>query len=555
MARRSARLRGAAGGASSETAHSSSSNAGSTVQLSGGEKRKAPDSDTAKPEKPAKRRAGKSNSIRGSLKSIPEMPYDILSEVFSCLEPIDLYRLSRADRSFHALLLNRNFAQPLWKAAFERADLPVCPPDLILPAYAELVYGKACYYCRSTKEFLTAWECCVRVCEKCFTREFVAVPKKHLVLLDIMPECVKPNTKKHMALKVDYDREVGVMESMEEDNGQWTKYLEDGRKRLLPRKDLSLDMEERLLRERKQKEREAGNIYRERMQAIYAKLSDLGYGDTTLDICTVPGVDICRPLTTREWERLSPKIIAKCRSRLIKDRTNFGFYPVYERYLATRQNKKRIAPRYTELARMEPLRTVIYDTPPSHQVTEADFRPYIGMLPNMSDAWRGNAVSALLLIWQEGSGYSKTSRAAEEKEEPLSVLQRAATVFMCKKCTIPTRFPNILSHECLFDNDTRNDDPNPFWNQGGNRVVYNSTVAEGAKAIITALGKDPETATVKEMDDHDRRVECLKCRAGHSDRQLTFMTWRDAMIHDWKVDGHTGNRGSTEGWKIAERRC
>ena len=51
---------------------------------------------------------------RGHLRFVTEMPVDILLEIFSNLEPIDLLHLSRASRSLRNLLTSNNTAY-IWK--------------------------------------------------------------------------------------------------------------------------------------------------------------------------------------------------------------------------------------------------------------------------------------------------------------------------------------------------------------------------------------------------------------------------------------------------------
>jgi len=63
---------------------------------------------------------------RGHLQFVTEMPVDILLEIFSNLEPIDLLHLSRASKSLRNLLTSNNTAY-IWKL--------VCPVLYTLELY------------------------------------------------------------------------------------------------------------------------------------------------------------------------------------------------------------------------------------------------------------------------------------------------------------------------------------------------------------------------------------------------------------------------------------
>ena len=55
------------------------------------------------------------------------------------------------------------------------------------------------------------------------------------------------------------------------------------------------------------------------------------------------------------------------------------------------------------------------------------------------------------------------------------------------------------------------------WNEGNNRVTFDSEASGFAQVIVQACGKDPNKATFDEMNNIDARVECLRCfRKGQS---------------------------------------
>ncbi|KAJ3569409.1 hypothetical protein NP233_g5062 [Leucocoprinus birnbaumii] len=86
---------------------------------------------------------------RGLLKSITEMPMDLLLEIFGQLEPGDLLHLSWASKTLRVVIMERN-SRFLWTNAFERLysrvenPLPRCPEDMNLAQYARFLFEKSC---------------------------------------------------------------------------------------------------------------------------------------------------------------------------------------------------------------------------------------------------------------------------------------------------------------------------------------------------------------------------------------------------------------------------
>ncbi|OJT14546.1 hypothetical protein TRAPUB_8879, partial [Trametes pubescens] len=104
-----------------------------------------------------------------TLHELPNMPIDILFEIFSKLTPRDLLSVSRTTRSFRRLLLSRQ-ATTVWKAS--RLAMPQtleCPSDVSEPYWANLVYGKAfCQICGSSANINRVFfELRRRLCASC----------------------------------------------------------------------------------------------------------------------------------------------------------------------------------------------------------------------------------------------------------------------------------------------------------------------------------------------------------------------------------------------------
>jgi len=63
-------------------------------------------------------------------------------QIFEHLHPIDLYHISRTNRSFQDILRSPG-SNSIWRAAYEREDeIPRCPEDISELEWADLLFGK-----------------------------------------------------------------------------------------------------------------------------------------------------------------------------------------------------------------------------------------------------------------------------------------------------------------------------------------------------------------------------------------------------------------------------
>ena len=63
-------------------------------------------------------------------------------QIFEHLHPIDLYHISRTNRSFQDILSSPS-SSSIWQAAYEREDeIPRCPEDISELEWADLLFGK-----------------------------------------------------------------------------------------------------------------------------------------------------------------------------------------------------------------------------------------------------------------------------------------------------------------------------------------------------------------------------------------------------------------------------
>lgn len=82
---------------------------------------------------------------RGKLQDLPEMPLDILFEIFEYLFPLDILRLARTSKALRDVLLRRS-ARSIWRATFHNLPIqsPPRPEDLTEPRWASLLFDTHC---------------------------------------------------------------------------------------------------------------------------------------------------------------------------------------------------------------------------------------------------------------------------------------------------------------------------------------------------------------------------------------------------------------------------
>ncbi|KAF5341658.1 hypothetical protein D9611_002145 [Ephemerocybe angulata] len=80
------------------------------------------------------------------------LPFDLLSEIYALLHPVDLLQLARTSKVFRKVLMNRQASRKMiWMPALASIrGLPPCPKDLAEPRYINLLLESTCDGCSVT---------------------------------------------------------------------------------------------------------------------------------------------------------------------------------------------------------------------------------------------------------------------------------------------------------------------------------------------------------------------------------------------------------------------
>ncbi|KAL1689052.1 hypothetical protein GGG16DRAFT_104023 [Schizophyllum commune] len=121
------------------------------------------------------------------------MPFDILLEIFSHLDPASLLSITRTTKVLRALLLDK-FTIKIWRDSLSRVEgapgthipetpgsgppgSPIkLPDDLSEPAFTALAFGHHCQFCASAHGTQVLWTARLRYCKKCIPEHFIHAP-------------------------------------------------------------------------------------------------------------------------------------------------------------------------------------------------------------------------------------------------------------------------------------------------------------------------------------------------------------------------------------------
>ncbi|KAK0196745.1 hypothetical protein F5146DRAFT_1012796 [Armillaria mellea] len=436
---------------------------------------------------------------RGKLKQIPEMPIDILFEVFSHLDALDTLR---------RLLMHRSSIS-IWQAALSRDTLPPKPADLNEPQYINLAFSEHCHDCLASGKHIILWTFRTRLCSvlcplfrgvyifHSFPSSFVdshtlhqfgpSVPMRHLSMTpDILrndrtnynyifrreevralandPELSEvPFTPLHL-IPLFGPQDNDVLQQRIKANEPTRQFAEQCRNA------------EALRAERIRLAEEAARA--KRTQQIFECLYDLGYKDEVVYL-------------EDDGNILSNHTLL----RTHKDLT-----------------ERRIAPSTADVCLIPKIKAILENINVELYNYEEDFADIKAELPKISRDWR-RSKGMYLLSLMPGNKHD------------ISRLSLATTFFKCHECTEPISYPRVLAHKCM----TALRHGYQPWNFNRNGVECYELAGGCAVDVVRASGLRAEKATVEDMERADVWLECMNCRV--PERGSVVFQWRQAILH------------------------
>ncbi|KII84075.1 hypothetical protein PLICRDRAFT_367809 [Plicaturopsis crispa FD-325 SS-3] len=516
----------------------------------------------------------KARRRRGKLESLPDMPLDVLFEIFGHLQPLDVLILARSTKALRGILMNRRSAISIWKTALSNCPgLPECPFDLTEPQYINLAFSKHCHFCLALSVPKVLWALRVRCCKKCLKDQVTSLngrdhSRLHEEEKTLMPwERVGPeyspyNRSRPFYCCLNSTRTNLRSELCAHPGDKRRGFVEDRLHhigRIQEHAKACAAWQEKLGDDRSQQLQE---IRHRRASSIQERLTDLGWGYEIekMDFWQFSNLSVVRQpkdLTDRAWEKIKPELVQYMETiraeRIVNDRPyrTMGAVKVLERLLhnygLTRPSDELVL-NLPDVCLLLPFKAVITETSPDEDISKEHFEDAMEQLPRLSEEWRESAT--LYLLQQFNISRDTTIDPA--------CLQLAIALFRCTHCNqhTPLTSTEAMAHRdiaylglarSLSEADkhflqafiVHNCQP---WREKYDNFIHDASLDRAARNVVAACGQDPDNTTAREMDALDPWLECQQCCRER--RTESVMHWRLAAGHmaHWKSAGHDKSR-------------
>ncbi|TRM58387.1 hypothetical protein BD626DRAFT_511706 [Schizophyllum amplum] len=476
--------------------------------------------DTAAEEgrpKPSKRRktSRSDKRTRGTrsrkrLTALFDFPLDVVYEIFSHLHPAHLLNISRTNKALRGTLMQKS-ARGVWRLSFEGVeDLPPVPDDLNEPQYARLLFDKSCMvllpgtqhvYCRLGARL----RCCKRCLESQFLSEgqipnIAALSRYNRHFTDVLP-----------TFKVT-DRRGDEFSIKCGDPERSVEFIENTMRCAFRKEEVTREaLEEWDAMRQEMRSAELIDICRNRKEAIYAKLRDLGWDEeikkSIFELEYHPLISKRQPLTERGWKKIQHDVVGYITTlrderlrleRLAKNKMRYkGFSDAYDDYLAS-QPPEAVFPTVGNLVTLDHVRIAIEETPIDVEITEETYRKLVHEIPkSFYTEWREKADAQLLAKMTKALGGPINK----------SDLYLASTFF--KNHMTPsinprhTRpYPDILADPLVGVGDPYGAEVHlrtGYWPWLATWISFGPALQATARDFIVRADADPDTATHKDM--------------------------------------------------------
>ncbi|KAF6751122.1 hypothetical protein DFP72DRAFT_908530 [Ephemerocybe angulata] len=513
-------------------------------------RKRRPKAPSPSPE--VRRRFGKDLSL------LPKMPLDILFEIFSRLEPKDLVNLLRVNKMFRSTLLRPN-AQFVWAASRTRRRVPAPSRGFTEAAWAIFLFGTKCELCGSMQVNKVDWFLRRRACGRCKRvhlqdgRKFAAkFPQYDITILQYIPywempdrnystndvgknkffwaddihvagkkwasfqkACLRGEPGAEVAFELWKEERKAVLEAAKEDAQEF--------KDTLPAKAMRVKRKRDRIRER---------------------FIPLGYSKVDID----RGVDDCvqeyygtyrgriPKLRDADWmefrKKCEPYIKEAQKYRLerelkaAKEERMELFRSCCEQFLSTMRPSERQHCPPVEVFRALPEISSLVDAPLGTSVKAEDFQPFVANLAthisNYKTRQREEALATLPAEYRSMADPFELARFILRCDMHLQY-QEIDWNEVCSKFMVT--WPMVTSHTCeAWTRFFYEQAPGP---ESLPKIALHERASARAVELITMSGLDPDTATVRDMDERGALFVCNRCPS----QTVTVHTWRTAVFH------------------------
>ncbi|KAJ6597153.1 hypothetical protein DFH09DRAFT_1133806 [Mycena vulgaris] len=507
-----------------------------------------------------------------SSNGFPALPLDILFEIFSHLHPIDLLYLTRTTKPFRRFLLNRaNVA--IWRAAFENSSReggpPGCPSYMTEPAWARVAFEKTCHVCsaalRDNREVDSVWwEFGARYCGDCLRSQICNTISPKLKRLDpnrpkfewdsLFPRVLRYYLVAHQREMMDAFIET-------EDPELRAAFVErrvEQTRLVMQHSKLCREWAQLQIQNRAELRRQAAEDRRQKKE-----LKEKAEKEARLE-AIIPSVDVAKPLTPRDYRELEPALLLRLnagkRASVLKQRLSVFLksFPLIIDQADLNNIALSIRPCLVDILLIPAVRALLEEdghaaVSPEHLVST--LRP---LMPELLQTWAGEAEAQIADHARKLLDLRGETASVDQPDTPAL----AIAYFTCpRNCGAAGYFPKLYKHSCTA--------PNSLWlyryysSYGENNPEAYESLAEQCTAekpftptvlhfgvrlhalegVVKVYGRDPMTATFKEMAGDRRLVSCTVYNASKP------MDWLAAMEHGTKF--HLRERDPEIAWKFS----
>ncbi|KAF8996626.1 hypothetical protein BDQ17DRAFT_1364166 [Cyathus striatus] len=498
----------------------------------------------------------------GALKQLPEMPLDILLEIFGQLDPLDLVRLTRTTKTLRRVLLGRSTVGVWKQARGNLVNFPNCPKDMSDQAFACLILETHCQGCLSRTSHI-CYEFRVRLCTKCIKQDYrfkSEINHSFHYLTNICPRVeiiVKERGRRLTKTFYNYDY-IKDHTRFFMNNKERTNWVKRETKKITKIREHAEACDNWLQSRAEERATTLEDIRKKRTDEIIERLTNMGWGDVIQNIPeddrvqNHPIVAQKKELTERIWKNIQPKLIEflENQKEIIereRDRQRLEarvplLISFYEKYSRSKPINTIILPA-RELYFFQPFQDLISNTPITDvEPSMSDLEDVADGLDDHSAQWKKEMEQTLIQMLYIGPLNKSDLQNAEE------ILSRGTIAFECKDCSgmYYVRYPRILMHsharhpsafgwnsKIPYHLDASIYKLDDFYYRGFREthsgcISVHSTYREAAEVVISACGLDPECTSNSDLDRLDPFLECTRCRCV---TKRLLMTWRKAISH------------------------
>ncbi|KZT30909.1 hypothetical protein NEOLEDRAFT_45258 [Neolentinus lepideus HHB14362 ss-1] len=452
---------------------------------------------------------------RGRLWRLPEMPLDILFEIFELLHPSDLLRLSRTSKSLRSCLLNPS-ATTVWKRTRGNVEgIPECPPNLTESQYAHLIFEHVCHFCGTSGITDVLWECWVRSCHKCIDKNFISQEEVDLEL---------PMSKDHDMLRFiwdprprQYDRlylksEVIALSkkfSAAKSKADTDALIED-----------TVAIKNDMKKVRHQRAVELNKLRKDRMQGIRARMEAQGWAEefdkmnwtTKREYMRHPSVKQAKPVTDRIWRNIEAsmtQLFTKFRAdRLRRERIDvlckrLDILKELHREEVISHPPLTPLPDAGDLFEILEFKEIIF-RPSEVEVNHASFDLPMLRFEYHAAQWMKTVHKTLRALLPDPVAPDETTERSDH------LLSLATTFFRCAWCARPIPYPQIIVHKCMhqcirftsddFEAQCLQHLRTEPWLRWGEKLEFDTVASRTAELLVRACGKDVKSTSYCDME-------------------------------------------------------